>query len=660
MKIKNKLLSLVILLAAAASLHALTPDEWQNRQSFKIERAGPIKFSLPPATQDAAQPDLRDLRIIDASGKEIPYLLLTPVAPVGNKIAPKVFRTELTDKATILFIETGTAQPLDFIELETGATSFIKPVRIDLSTDGENWNYFDSNLPVFRQDGATKTTIPLGQKIAPHVRLTINDEQSRPIAITGAYLQVSNTTPSPTEPFTPRIVRTEEFTGETVITLDLGAANLSLASLEISTEDTLFARNVTVAVQEIHNDQISERPLARGTIFQIALDLNSDVSGLQIPVDASIPSREVLVHIRNDDSPSLRIREIQARRTPLHVVIAPNAPGRFELLTGNTQTTPPHYDLAALATELGQLQTSPVLISEPTKNASYRQTDPLADLTLEGAVLDISPWKHQRVVHPTRPGVQQIELDLHALANTRSDFADIRLMQSGKQVPFIIERTGHSRDLIFSPVEAPDPKRPSVSRWKFPLSQAGLPLSQLVIHSPTKLFDRSLSLFEVLKNHLGDTYQRNVSTQVWMRKPAENSQPLIIALSERMQSDSLWIETDNGNNPPLKLQRLQAFFPVVRLLFKATHTEPFDLVYGNPAATAPRYDVSLIANQLLNAKRVPALLGSVQTIVPTTSPLKGASGGVLLWAVLAIVLAIVVVLLLVLVAKLLPKPTGKP
>jgi len=229
-------------------------------------------------------------------------------------------------------------------------------------------------------------------------------------------------------------------------------------------------------------------------------------------------------------------------------------------------------------------------------------------------------------------------------------------MQVGKQVPYIIERTGHSRDLIFSPVEAPDPKRPSVTRWKFPLSQAGLPLSQLVIHSTTKLFDRSIRFYEVLKNQLGESYERNVATQVWMRTPNEKSQPLVIALTERMQSDTLWIETDNGDNPPIALQRLQAFFPVVRLLYKTTNTEPCDMVYGNASATAPRYDVSLIANQLLNAERIPVTLGSVQTIVPTTSPLKGASGGVLLWAVLAIV----VVLLLVVVAKLLPKPSSKP
>ena len=656
MKRKINLLALLGFLLAAASLQALTPDEWKYRQSLEIDKIGPIKFSLPPATLDVAQPDLRDLRVIDATGKEIPYLLLKPAANVGKEFAPTSFRAELSNRTTILTIETGSTQPLDFVDLETSAKNFIKPVQIELSADGETWRSFDRNIPIFRQEGAAKTTVSLGQQTAAFVRLTVSDERDRPIAITGAKLQSATTVTTLAEPFVPRILSTEEFTGETVITLDLGAAHLSLASLEISADDTLYARNVTVAVRELHNGQIGERLLARGSIFQIDFDTYTSAVGQQVAINADIPARELLVHIENGDSPTLRIREIRANRTPIHTVIAPSAPGRFEILTGNTQATTPHYDLAPLSTELGQLQPTAVRISALTTNAAYRQADPLAGLPLEGATLDISPWKHQRTVNATKHGVQQIELDLHALANTQTDLADIRLMQTGKQMPYVVERTGLSRDLIFSPVEVSDPKHPSVTRWKFPLSQAGLPLSQLVIHSPTKLFERSIRFYEILKNQQGEPYEHDIATKSWTRTPNEKSQPLVINLSERMQTNFLWLETDNGDNPPLKLERLQAFFPVIRLLCKTIDDEPVDMIYGNSAATIPHYDVSLIASQLLNADRIPATLGTVQTVVPTTNMLQGANGGVLLW----IVLAIVVILLLVVIAKLLPKPHSKP
>lgn len=656
MKRKSNLLALLGLLFAATSLLGLTPDEWKYRQSLELEKPGPVKFSLPPATLDGAQPDLRDLRIIDASSKEIPYLLLKPTALSTKRLAPKNFRAELTDRATILVLETGTSQPLDYVELETGAQHFIKPVRIEFSADGDSWETFDSNVPIFRQDGASKTVISLDQRTAAYIRLTISDERSRPIVITGAKLQSSSERAAPTELFTPRIISTELFTGDSTITLDLGAANLSLSSLEFTAADSLFARNVTVTVREMQNGQIVERTIARGSIFRIAFDAFTPTVGLRVPIEATIPTRELIVHIDNGDSPPLRIREIHARYNPIHALIAPDVPGRFEILSGNAQVDAPRYDLAPLTTELSQLPLSTVRISPPTTNNAYRQADPLAGITLEGAVLDTKPWKHQRAVLTTQPGVQQIELDLHALATTRLDLADIRLMQAGKQVPYIIEHTGQSRDLIFVPVEAPNPQHPTATRWKFQLPQTGLPFFRLILHSPTKLFERNIRVFELLKNQQGESYERAIARQTWTHTPTEKPQPLVISLSDRMQTDALWIETDNGDNPPIALVRVQAFFPVIRLLCKTTGTEPVELIYGNDAATAPRYDASLITGQLLNAERSPAKLGEVQTIVATTSMLQKIPGGVILW----VVLAVVVVLLLVVVAKLLPKSNTQP
>lgn len=656
MKRKSNLLVLLALLFAATSLNALTPDEWKNRQSLDLDRPGPIKFALPATTIDAAQTDLKDLRIIDASGKETPYLLLKPSENTGRKIAPKKFRSELTDSATIITLETGTDQALDFVELETGAHGFLKPVEVEVSSDGEEWRLLDTNIPIFRQDNATKTTLPLARCVSAYVRLTINDTRSRPIAITGASLQTSSTQSTPSEPFSPRIVRAEEFTGETILTLDLGAANLSVSELEIAADDPLFARNVSISVRELQNGQIGERTIARGTIFRVAFSTVAPISGLHIPIESKISSRELLVHVENGDSPSLQIKEVLGRRNPLHIVIAPAAPGHLEIVTGNSQATAPHYDLAPLAAELDKLPLSTVRIGDPTLNSAYRQADPLAGLSLEGAPLDTSAWKHQRAVNTTKPGVQEIELDLHALANTQADYADIRLMQAGKQLPYVIERSDLSRDLIFSPVEDPDPKRPTVTRWKFPFPQPRLPLRQMIIHSPTKLFDRKIRVYEILKNELGEPYERTITTVTWVRTPDGKPQPLTIEMKGRMQTSSLWMETDNGDNPPIIFQRLQAFIPAVRMLCQTSGTEPIDMVYGNPAATAPRYDVSLISNLFLNAARTPAKLGSVQTIIPTPNPLQNAPSGVILWAVLAVV----VVLLLILVAKLLPKPNNTP
>jgi hypothetical protein len=124
-------------------------------------------------------------------------------------------------------------------------------------------------------------------------------------------------------------------------------------------------------------------------------------------------------------------------------------------------------------------------------------------------------------------------------------------------------------------------------------------------------------------------------------------------LWNRVRTDTVWIETDNGDNPAIALGSVQAVYPVVRLVFKTAETDGFTLVYGNPAANAPRYDLSLVAAKLLTASRSGVQLEVAGPNSTTTgSRFAGLNGGYLFWGALALV----VVVLLGVVAKLLPKP----
>jgi len=655
---KINLGALLGLLFTATSLSALTPDEWKYSQPLDLDAARPLKFSLPPATLDAARADVGDLRILGPDGQELPYLLLKPVAETGRTLAPKDFKAELSNSTTILTLATGTDQPLDSIALATGASRFLKAVDIELSADGQHWETLAQGVPIFRQDGATKTSLSLERRTAAYLRLTLDDERTRPIVVTAATLQTATDRPAPTEPLAPRLLRTEEFAGETVVTLDLGAAHLSLASLEISAEDPLFTRAISVAVRELRDGQIIERTLGQSAIYRIALEGLAPAANLTVPVNANLPGRELILHIANGDSPPLRLREISARRNPLYAVLSPLTSGRHQLLSGNPLVAAPRYDLTALSAELNRLPLTTARIGEPTTNSAYRQADPLADLALEGAALDTRAWKFRRPVTITAPGVQQIELDLPALAAAQSTLADLRLIQAGKQVPYILERTSLTRELTLTANSVPVPEHPSVSRWKITLPQPGMPFTRLSLTSPTRLFSRRIQVYETLTDSRGEHYSCNLASSDWTHKPEDKPQPLTLALFDRLQTDTLWLETDNADNPPITLERVQLFYPVIRLLCKTTSPELVELVYGNNDVAAPRYDADLVAAQLLTAEKHIAGLGSVLALDGGSgfSFLKGAHGGALFWAVLALV----VILLLVVVAKLLPKPPAKP
>jgi hypothetical protein len=258
-------------------------------------------------------------------------------------------------------------------------------------------------------------------------------------------------------------------------------------------------------------------------------------------------------------------------------------------------------------------------------------------------------------VQLTAPGVQELELDAASLAGARADFADLRLLRAGNQIPYILERPGLARSIGLTPELAPDAKRPTVSLWKVSLPHSGLPVLRLALASDTPLFQRQFRLYEKVLAGDGRSYERTLASGGWSRTPEPGSpRTRVFDLGERPQTDTLWLETDNGDNPPIALASVKAEHAVVRLVFKTAETDGYELLYGQPQTGAPRYDLSLVARQLLTSSRHAAQLGAEETSDKGfgRGVLRHLRGGVVFWGALSLV----VVVLLVVVARLLPKP----
>src|SRR4051812_27482155 len=198
----SSLLVLIALLAWPLAGRGLDDAEWKNRQSLSVDRAGVLRLVLPPATLDAARPGLDDLRLLDSTGRETPFLVIhaTPTSAPASR-APRTFRASLTSDATQLQIETGTDAPMTTITLATPANTFLKAARVEISADGQQWETVQAGAPLFRQFGAEQLQLDLGRRSGAHVRITIDDTRTRPVPFTGATLAFSGTgKPAPAEP----------------------------------------------------------------------------------------------------------------------------------------------------------------------------------------------------------------------------------------------------------------------------------------------------------------------------------------------------------------------------------------------------------------------------------------------------------------------------
>lgn len=643
-------LSLLVALPAGAG----TFSSWQYRQELSLLGPGLIKLDLPPDTLDAARPEFEDLRIVDPSGGEVPYLIERGSATGKVSREAKSLRMSLGKDSTVLTLETGLANPLDGIALTTAAETFIKGAQVDGSTDGKHWRTLARGLPIFRQrTGISQLQLPFPAGTWPFLRVTVDDRRSPPVAFTDARVQVAARDPIPPVPVEVRITERMEGPGETRLMLDLGAAHLRLTALRIDSPDPLFTRHAAVAARQVEGDVIRERTLAEGAIFRIALPGRPVSSQLTIPGEFTTPSRVLLLRIRNEDSPPLQIAAVHGERRPVYIIFMARQGGPHAILTDNRLAPAPRYDLASLGLDFKAAATTPIRPSAIGSNPDFHPGDAVPQASAPGPALDVSAWSYRKPVQTTGAGMQELELDLDVLSRALPSLADLRLMSHGRQLPYIFEQTSMTRALVPHVAPADDPRKPKLSRWAMTLSHRNLPLTRLVCTTATPLFRREVSLSEEATDARGSKQPRHLGRATWVRTPEQHSQELSLPLASRPTTETLFLETDNQDNPPITLEQCKLFYPVWRIHFP-TASEAY-LYYGNRRAELPRYDLSLISAQVLTVEQAPASLGAEERSGnagwPERMPLMW-RGGILLWTSLAVV----VVGLLVIISRLLPKP----
>jgi hypothetical protein len=165
-----------------------------------------------------------------------------------------------------------------------------------------------------------------------------------------------------------------------------------------------------------------------------------------------------------------------------------------------------------------------------------------------------------------------------------------------------------------------------------------------------------MRLWEEVTDGRGDKFASELGRATWDQTPNSPKRDLVIELNARPKSDTLFLETDNGDNPEIELRDFRSYYPVTRVVFKATPdpAQPVWLYYGNPDANAPHYDLTLVAGELLKAERSNATAGAEENL--STKPsfvgqtLTG-STRYIFWGSLALV----VIVLLAIMSRFLPK-----
>jgi hypothetical protein len=632
---------LLFALCLSSAVSAADFAAWTHHQTVRVTQTGLTRLDLAPALLDASRTTsgapFHDLRIINPEGVETPYIIALPRTLRPNRVDATAFKATLNATTTVLEFQPPTGDTITELMLQTNAQDFIKAATLEASHDRITWQTLGSGEIICRQSNTERMRLPITPTAWKHFRVTLDDTRSAPVVFTGA--QVLRELPElRTVSQTVSIRTRNELKNETHLTLDLGTANVMLGSVRLHTPEPVFQREAALLG-------------TRTTLFRLKHD-GFTGEELDIPVHQLATTREVELVIRHGDSPPLLIERIEATRHAVPIVFQANTPGEWQMYIGNAQSAEPRYDITAVSDKLRDASANSVVAGDVQLNSAFRKTATAPEVGDSAAVLDVSAWSYRRPIAFQEAGVIELELDPAVLARSESDLHDLRVIRDGRQIPYLILKPGTQREVDVAFSEVPDAKAPTYSHWDITLPFAAFPASELIVESSSPLFERQLTVMEYRDTNQGRVGHSSGSA-MWRRKPGQPNEPLRIKLHNPLQTDTLKLSTDNGDNAPLKLTSIRVSHPVVRLLFRVSDTTPVYLCYGHCNASYPRYDLDLVRREFETATKVSATLGEEETLsgyksMPTQSPVSGSPW---LWAALTLVVGG----LLWIVARLLPK-----
>ncbi|HEX6178134.1 MAG TPA: hypothetical protein VF057_07235, partial [Thermoanaerobaculia bacterium] len=183
----------------------------------------------------------------------------------------------------------------------------------------------------------------------------------------------------------------------------------------------------------------------------------------------------------------------------------------------------------------------------------------------------------------------------------------------------------------------------NVSSYALRLPYPTLPRgSRLVLTTNAGVFERSVMLHETI----GESRDRRVLGRAFWRHtdPDRAAPPLIFDLPTRV-SRTVELTINEGDNAPLPIASAKLLLPAHALRFHHPGS-PLTLIYGNPEAAPPRYDLALLAPRLF---REPAQQVFFANAVTPGSTDDGGVERHFFW----IAIAVVALLLMLLLARLL-------
>jgi hypothetical protein len=623
----------VILALAAFLVAADNPGDaeraaWRYRRGVTVTGSESLaSLVLPPELSAKAAPLGRDLRLVDETGREVPYILDWTSEREGLatwRVDVKDVRREEeeTREASAIrsqwLLDLGESRSFTDLALRVPDLSFAWHLRVEASADGREYEVLQNDAALFDQtwnnERVRQTEIRFDAPVtARYLRLTARSASgSRAPEIGGASVTLRrrlkgdawsmNVTVEPAAP--PEGGRP----GVTRYLLNASSL-LPFDAVEIACDDQAFSRRARLIEESAAAGRKAETLLGEGSLFRLrASDAVIAGESVRLPVRSGHGGA---LYLEIDDAGSPPLRGLKARLHGSRVRLVFPVSGRsLTLYYGNEGTRPPMYDLEGLRPRLSQvLGTATAAVGAEAANPFFKRDPPLRFAATLGASLDPSKWGRERpIARITEEDVYTITLRAADLANLRPDLADLRVVNDDNlQVPFLIDRDfADERVAVRIQRQANAPEHRSLYRLDPVIPPTADPaprVSRVEIDVTDAFFARPARLL-----HAKNQTQREAPFSLSLSRKPPLSGPLVLGADAPL--GEMTLEVDDGDNAPLDLRSAVAIVRVPRIVFKAAPGN-LRLLLGNRGADAPRYDLAGLRSELLAYSAITARAGAL-------------------------------------------------
>lgn len=370
---RSKILVIVILLAVMTSnIFALDLTKWQYKAEVTVEDGTDEygRLILTPGIYDAARLDLADIRLIDAGGEQVPYVLAKARDVTERlKYSPALInRSTNMEGSAMVTLDFGKQVVKNSIEVKTGGNNFRRAVKIEGSNDNVEFFTVVEEAYVFAIDYNTRfEQVDLPANDYRYLRITVEpmatEEKSPVIETVRAFKHERK----PAKRQAVKMVQLGHSENEknksSIYIYDLTYRRLPVSEIELEVADNAFYRYVTIQGRDEHTRKVEidsednrqrfrevEVPwkgIVSGTVYRYPETSGENRQNLVLHVPSGRRIyRYLTIVINNYDDQPLTINSTSAKMIADNIVFSTQEDIAPTLYVGSPSAGKPIYDLA--------------------------------------------------------------------------------------------------------------------------------------------------------------------------------------------------------------------------------------------------------------------------------------------------------------------------